>query len=90
MNEALLTKIRENVVSHLDLDEEMKAQLTDDTIIFNTGDDRPNLGLDSIDSLELVTMISEVFGFDVPAEDVKKLYSVNAIAAYLNEQGITE
>jgi acyl carrier protein len=90
MNEALLTKIRENVVSHLDLDEEMKAQLTDDTIIFNTGDDRPNLGLDSIDSLELVTMIFEVFGFDVPAEDVKKLYSVNAIAAYLNEQGITE
>ena len=90
MNETLLTKIRENVVSHLDLDEEMKAQLTDDTIIFNTGDNRPNLGLDSIDSLELVTMIVEVFGFDVPAEDVKKLYSVNAIAAYLNEQGITE
>ena len=90
MNEAFLTQIRENVVSHLDIDEDMLVGFTDDTIIFNTGDDRPNLGLDSIDSLELVTMIFEVFGFDVPAEDVKKLYSVNAIAAYLHEKGITE
>lgn len=90
MNEALLKKIRENIISHLDIDDDMLAGFNNDTIIFNTGDDRPNLGLDSIDSLELVTMIFEVFGFDVPAEDVKKLYSVNAIAAYLNEQGITE
>ena len=90
MNEAFLAKIRENIISHLDIDEDMLADFNDDTIIFNTGDDRPNLGLDSIDSLELVTMIFEVFGYDVPAEDVKKLYSVNAIAAYLNEKGINE
>ena len=90
MNEAFLTKIRENLVSHLDIEKEALVGFTDDTIIFNTGDDRPNLGLDSMDALELVTMIFELFGFDVPAEDVKKLYSVNAIAAYLNEQGITE
>ena len=49
-----------------------------------------NLGLDSIDALELVTMIFEVFGYDVPAEDVKKLYSVNAVAEYLSEHGICE
>ncbi|MBO6301822.1 MAG: acyl carrier protein [Ruminiclostridium sp.] len=90
MNEAFLAKIRENIISHLDIDEDMLADFNDDTIIFNTGDNRPNLGLDSIDSLELVTMIFEVFGYDVPAEDVKKLYSVNAIAAYLNEKGINE
>jgi acyl carrier protein len=35
-------------------------------------------------------MMFEEFGYDVPAEDIKKLYSVNAIAAYLNEQGINE
>lgn len=90
MSEEFITKIRENLISHLDIDDDMLVGFNDDTIIFNTGDDRPNLGLDSIDSLELVTMIFEVFGYDVPAEDVKKLYSVNAIAAYLNEQGITE
>lgn len=88
MNEQFITKIRENLISHLDIDDDMLAGMTDDTVIFNTGDDRPNLGLDSIDGLELVTMIFEVFGYDVPAEDVKKLYSVNAIAAYLNEHGI--
>ncbi len=90
MNEEFKKIIRESLISHLDIDDDTRAGMTDDTIIFNTGDDRPNLGLDSIDSLELVTMIFELFGYDVPAEDVKKLYSVNAIAAYLNEHGITE
>ncbi len=90
MNEAFTEKIRDSLISHLDIDDNTLARMTDDTIIFNTGDDRPNLGLDSIDSLELVTMIFELFGYEVPAEDVKKLYSVNAIAAYLNEHGINE
>jgi len=90
MSEEFIAKVRENIISHLDIDEDMLAVFSDDTIIFNTGDDRPNLGLDSIDALELVTMIFEEFGYDVPAEDIKKLYSVNAIAAYLNEQGINE
>ena len=90
MNEAFTEKIRDSLISHLDIDDNTLARMTDDTIIFITGDDRPNLGLDSIDSLELVTMIFELFGYEVPAEDVKKLYSVNAIAAYLNEHGINE
>lgn len=90
MREDFIAKIRENIISHLEINEEMLARFTDDTLLFKSGDDRPNLGLDSIDALELVTMIFEEFGYDVPAEDIKKLYSVNAIAAYLNEQGINE
>ena len=90
MNEAFVKKIRDNMISTLDLDEDSIAEMTDDTILFNTGDDRPNLGLDSIDALDLVTLIYEMFGLDVPTEDVKKLYSVNAVAAYLNEHGINE
>ena len=90
MNEAFVKKIREKMISQLDIDEDMLSDFNDDTVIFNTGDGRPNLGLDSMDALELVTMIFELFGFDVPAEDVKKLYSVNAVAAYLNEHGINE
>ena len=90
MKEEFVAKIRENIISHLAIDDDMLADFNDDTIIFNTGDDRPNLGLDSIDALELVTMIFELFGYDVPAEDVKKLYSVNAVAEYLSEHGINE
>ena len=90
MNEAFVKKIRDNMISTLDLDEDSIAEMTDDTILFNTGDDRPNLGLDSIDALDLVTLIYEMFGLDVPTEDVKKLYSVNAVAAYLNEHGINK
>ncbi|MBR5090181.1 MAG: hypothetical protein IK093_12205 [Ruminiclostridium sp.] len=52
MNEAFVTKIRENIISHLDIDDDKIAEMTDDTIIFNTGDGRPNLGLDSINGLE--------------------------------------
>ena len=90
MNEPFIKKVRENIISDLGLTEDMLEGFTDDTILFNTEDDRPNLGLDSLDSLELVTMIFEVFGYDVPAEDMKLLYSVNTVAAYLNEKGITE
>ena len=90
MNEQFITKVRESIISHLDIEEDLLADFDNDTILFNTGDDRPNLGLDSIDSLELVRMIFEVFGYDVPVEDIKNLYSVNAVAAYLNEKGINE
>ena len=90
MKEKFTAKIRESLISHLDIDEDKLAEMNDDTVLFRTGDDRPNLGLDSIDALELVTMIFEMYGFEVPAEDVKKLYSVNAVVEYLNEHGINE
>ncbi len=76
-------QVYEQIIKRLDLDDESLEGFTYDTVIFNTGYYRPNLGLDSIDVLELVTLIYENWQIDVPAEDMKKLYSVNTIADYI-------
>ncbi len=76
-------QVYEQIIKRLDFDDESLEGFTYDTVIFNMGDDRPNLGLDSIDVLELVTLIYEIWQIAVPAEDMRKLYSVNTIAEYI-------
>jgi acyl carrier protein len=78
-NNELKEKIKQAIVAKLDLDDEMKEELDYDTQLF--GDE--GIGLDSMDSLELVTLIYDEWGIDVPNEDMKKLVSVNAIAEYI-------
>lgn len=80
----LKQQIYDQIVKRLDIDEETLKSFDYDTLLFDTGDDRPSLELDSIDALELVTLVYEVWGINVPAEDTKKLYSVTAIADYIN------
>ena len=78
-NNELKEKIRQAIVAKLELDDEMKEELDYDTQLF--GDE--GIGLDSMDSLELVTLIYDEWRIDVPSEDMKKLVSVNAIAEYI-------
>ena len=78
-NNELKEKIRQAIIAKLELDDEMKAELDYDTQLF--GDE--GIGLDSMDSLELVTLIYDEWRIDVPSEDMKKLVSVNAIAEYI-------
>ena len=78
-NNELKEKIRQAIIAKLELDDEMKAELDYDTQLF--GDE--GIGLDSMDSLELVTLIYDKWRIDVPSEDMKKLVSVNAIAEYI-------
>lgn len=78
-NNELKEKIRQAIIAKLDLDDEMKAELEYDTQLF--GDE--GIGLDSMDSLELVTLLYDKWRIDVPSEDMKKLVSVNAIAEYI-------
>ncbi len=80
-------QIYDEIIKKLDLDEETVKDLKYDTILFDMGDGRENLGLDSIDALELVTLIYEKWDIDIPQEDMKKLYSVNAIAEYIRKHG---
>ncbi|MBR1562542.1 MAG: acyl carrier protein [Ruminococcus sp.] len=78
-NNELKEKIKQALITKLELDDEMKAELDYDTQLF--GDE--GIGLDSMDSLELVTLIYDEWRIDVPSEDMKKLVSVNAIAEYI-------
>ena len=76
-------EIYEQIIERLDLDDETVDAFNYDTILFDLGDGQENLGLDSVDALELVTLIYEKWEIDVPSEDMKKLISVNAIADYI-------
>lgn len=76
-------QIYEEIVKRMDLKEEDLEGFTYDTLFFDRGDGQENLGLDSIDALELITLLYDVWHIDIPTEDLKKLYSVNAIAEYI-------
>ena len=78
-NNELKEKIKQALIMKLELDDETKEELDYDTQLF--GDE--GIGLDSMDSLELVTLIYDEWRIDVPSEDMKKLVSVNAIAEYI-------
>ncbi len=79
--------IYEQIIEKMDLDEKAIDGFNYETILFDQGDGQENLGLDSIDALELVTLIYEKWKIDVPSEDMKKLISVNAIADYIRSAG---
>lgn len=80
---ALKEKIKQAILGKLDLDEDMRAEFGYDTVLF--GDE--GLGLDSMDALELVTLIYDEWKIEVPSEDMKKLTSVENIAEYIEGFG---
>lgn len=55
-----------------------RNDLEDDTILFGEG-----IGLDSIDSIELVSFIDETFGVSTSGIDKENFKSVNTLAAYI-------
>ena len=47
-----------------------------------------DLGLDSLDVIELISAFEEEFGIEIPDEDAEKLDRVEDIIRYLKERGI--
>ena len=81
----LKTRIKEMIVSALELEDVTAADIVDDAPLF--GESEKGLGLDSIDALELGIAIKENFGdsFSAANEDTKKhFYSVDTLAAYIS------
>jgi len=78
MDEANVKKVlKEFLVSELGVDE---GSLTDDAELFG-GD----IGLDSIDSIELIACIDENFGVSMTGVDKENFRSVNTLAKYILE-----
>lgn len=82
-NELLKSKLKEEIVAFLNLTHIKPAEIGDDTPLFGEG-----LGLDSIDSIELMVLLSRNYGVDIkdPKEGRKVLTSVNTIAAYITQK----
>ena len=83
--EELEQKIKEIVVSSLDLEDLTPADIETDIPLFGEG-----LGLDSIDALELGMAVKKAFGITFssdPAENKKIFHSVASLADYVMSQG---
>ena len=71
-------KIRDIIVEQLGVDADRikpEASFIDD------------LGADSLDIVELVMAMEEVFDVEIPDEDAEKLKTVNDVISYLKDKG---
>lgn len=77
-------KLKETIVSSLDLEDLTVADIETDAPLFGEG-----LGLDSIDALELGMAVKKAFGVTFssnPADNKKTFYSVKTLADYVESQ----
>ena len=79
----LKTKLKEELIIHLNLEEFSVEDIKDDTALFGDG-----LGLDSIDALEIIVMLDNIFDVKItkPEDGVKIFQTVNTIAEYIESQ----
>jgi acyl carrier protein len=81
----LKLKIKELIISALELEDIKPENIADSEPLFGEG-----LGLDSIDALELGVALKKKFGVKFSAENAdnkKHFASVNALAAYIETAG---
>lgn len=78
--EALIHKIKEQVIEVLNLEEIKPEDIDTDSPLFGDG-----LGLDSIDALELIVLLEKQYGLKIedPKDGKKIFYSIRTIAEYI-------
>jgi acyl carrier protein len=83
LNDDLIEKIKQLIIQRLKLVEMTPEMIENDAPLFGEG-----LGLDSIDTLELVLGLEKEFGVIIPDAEVgKKVFqSVRTMAQYVLEQ----
>ena len=82
--EEIESKLKDVIVSSLDLEDLTAADIATDAPLFGEG-----LGLDSIDALELGMAVKKPFGVTFasdPAENKKIFYSVKTLADFIEQQ----
>ncbi|QEC76725.1 phosphopantetheine-binding protein [Mucilaginibacter ginsenosidivorax] len=80
----LKEKLKVQIIQFLNLTDLTPADIKDDEPLFGDG-----LGLDSIDSLELIVLLKREYGINIqdPKEGRKVLVDVNTMAAYIEQNG---
>ena len=82
--EEIESKLKDVIVSSLDLEDLTAADIATDAPLFGEG-----LGLDSIDALQLGMSVKKTFDVTFasdPAENKKIFYSVKTLADYVEQQ----
>lgn len=80
--EELKVKLKEQIIQYLNLMDLTVDNFADDVQFFG-----PELGLDSIDSLEMIVLLEREYGIKIqnPQEGRKVLIDINHMAAYIME-----
>jgi len=78
----LKEKLKSQIILFLNLTDLTPADIKDDEPLFGDG-----LGLDSIDSLELIVLLKREYGINIqdPKVGRKVLVDINTMAAYIEE-----
>jgi acyl carrier protein len=81
-NTALKEKLKTQIIEHLNLTDLKPEDIKDDEELFGGG-----LGLDSIDSLELIVLLNREYGITIkdPKEGRKVLIDINTMADYIEK-----
>lgn len=81
-NTELKEKLKSQIILFLNLTDLTPADIKDDEPLFGDG-----LGLDSIDSLELIVLLKREYGIDIkdPKVGRKVLVDVNTMADYIEK-----
>jgi acyl carrier protein len=80
----LRQRLKEQIIEFLNLTSLTPDKIKDDQPLFGDGE---GLGLDSIDSLELIVLLNREFGIVIkdPKEGRKILVDVNTMVAYIEK-----
>lgn len=81
--ENLITKLKEQLIEHLNLEDIRVEDIDTDKPLFGDG-----LGLDSIDALELIVLLDKEYGIKVasPEEGKQAFSSVQSMATYITSK----
>lgn len=83
MSDPILEQLKNIVISTLDLDESEAQTLADDQPLMGS-----DLGLDSIDALELVVRVEKEFGIKIKSSEEAReaLHSLQTLADFIHKQ----
>lgn len=79
--EELKSKLKEQIIEQLNLEDISVSDIKDDTLLFGE-----ELGLDSIDALELIVLLENNYDIKItnPEEGKDVFKSVSSMAKYIN------
>lgn len=80
--EQLKQQLKEQIIKYLNLSPMMPEDIKDDQALFGTG-----LGLDSIDSIELVVLLEREYGIKIenPKDGRKIMVDVNTMVDFIKD-----
>jgi len=81
----LKLQLKQQIIESLNLIGVKPEDIKDDTILFGE-----ELGLDSIDSLELIVLLERNYGIKIndPKEGRKVLVNINTMVDYIEQHGV--